>query len=108
MWNEPTPEELRRIPSLYATEERRTREIEIYMHFFLGASDWYMAEYDKKDRLFFGYTILNGDLENAEWGYTSYDELRDLRTRQGFEVDRDLYWVTKKTTEIENIPTDID
>lgn len=108
MWNEPSPDKLRKIPPLYATEERRTREIGIYMHFFLGGSDWYIAEYDERDRIFFGYTILNGDPENAEWGFTSYDELREVRTPQGFEVDRDLYWRVKKTSEIEKIPTDSD
>ena len=108
MWNEPLPDELKEVPPLYATEERRTRDIEIYMHFFLGRSDWYIAEYDEKDRIFFGYTILNGDLENAEWGFISLDELREVRTRQGFEVDRNLYWNVKKTSEIEKIPTDND
>ena len=26
-------------------------------------------EFDPKDRIFFGYAILNNDLQNAEWGY---------------------------------------
>ena len=105
MWNEPSPKELEKLPELYATEERRTREIDIYLHFFLGASDWYIAEYDEKDRVFFGYAILNDDLQNSEWGYVSHDELRDVRTPQGIEVDRDLYWRVRKASEVERIAT---
>ena len=39
----------------------------IYMHFFIGSSDWYIAEFDGDD-IFFGYEILGGDEQNAEWG----------------------------------------
>ena len=53
MWNEPSPKELEKLPELYATEERRTREIDIHLHFFLGANDWYIAEYDRNDRVFY-------------------------------------------------------
>ncbi len=75
----------------------------IYEHFFLGGCDWYVAEYSATDRLFFGYAILNDDLDNAEWGYISFDELREVRTRQGFEVDRDLHWRTRKASEVDRI-----
>jgi hypothetical protein len=61
-----------------------------------------MAEYSPQDRIFFGYTILNNDLQNSEWGYVSFDELRELNIN-GFEVDRDLYWKVRKASEIEKI-----
>jgi hypothetical protein len=44
------------------------------VHFFNSSSDWYIFEWDGDDRLF-GYAILNGDLQNAEWGYVSLSEL---------------------------------
>ncbi len=72
------------------------------MHFFLGGCDWYVAEYDPNDRLFFGYAILNNDLENAEWGYVSYDELRSVSVC-GLEVDRDLYWQPRTTIQVDKI-----
>ena len=103
MWNKPTDKELEKLPELYATEHQKLEDIIIHMHFFLGGCDWYVAEYGRKDRLFFGYAILNNDLQNGEWGYTSFDELCDLRTRHGFEVDRDLYWTPRRAGDIERI-----
>ncbi len=102
MWNEPADKELEKLPSLYATETVPLEEKLIQMHFFLGGSDWYVAEYDANDRLFFGYAILNNDLENAEWGYISYDELRSVSVR-GLEVDRDLHWQPRTAIQVDKI-----
>ncbi len=102
MWNEPTPEQLGRIPRLYATEKIPLEQKTIYEHFFLGGCDWYAAEYDPADRLCFGYAILNDDLLNSEWGYFSLNELRRLRIGP-FEVDRDLFWKERPASEIERI-----
>lgn len=101
MWNEPTDEELEKLPRLYATETIPLDEKLIQMHFFLGGCDWYVTEYNPTDRLFFGYSILN-DPVNAEWGYISYDELRSVRVH-GFEVDRELHWEPTAVMEIEKI-----
>ena len=101
MWNEPTAEDLKKIPKLYETEGIPAQDKIIYEHFFIGSADWYIAEFDGKD-LFFGYANL-GDPDNAEWGYISLAELRDLKVGPGIEVDRDLYWTPKKASEIENI-----
>ncbi len=103
MWNEPSDEELARLPAFYSTESVPIADKLIPMHFFLGGCDWYMAEYSPQERVFFCYAILNDDFQNAEWGYASFDELRDLKTTQGFEVDRDLNWKTRKASEIERI-----
>lgn len=102
MWNEPTPEELRRLPRLYSTENQPWEKTMIHEHFFLGRSDWYIAEYSPADRLFFGYAILNDDYECAEWGYVSFDELREVNIR-GIEVDRDLHWRARPASEVEAI-----
>ncbi len=94
MWNQPTPEELNRMPRLYETEGTRLEDKTIHQHYFIGGSDWYMAEYDPNDRLFFGYAVLNNDYQNSEWGYSSLDELADINVH-GIEVDRDLHWESK-------------
>ena len=99
MWNRPSDAELGRMPVLYETENVPLNDKMIYQHYFMGSCDWYMAEYDPNDRLFFGYAILNADHQNAEWGYTSLDELADINVR-GIEVDRDLHWVPKRFGEI--------
>ncbi len=69
MWNTPTEEELAKIPRLYETENIPLKDKIIHLHFFIGGCDWYIVEYDGDD-LFWGYAILNGDTENAEWGCT--------------------------------------
>jgi hypothetical protein len=102
MWNKPGPEELAKIPVFYSTEEVPLKDKIIYMHFFIGGCDWYAAEYDPESQTFFGFAILNDDLEMAEWGYFSLEELSGLKV-SFLEVDRDLYFTPKKAIEIERI-----
>ena len=102
MWNRPGPEELAKIPVFYSTEKVPLKEKMIYMHFFLGGCDWYAAEYDPESRIFFGFAILNDDLEMAEWGYFSLQELCDVKV-EFLEVDRDLHFEPQKAMDIERI-----
>lgn len=103
MWNQKPPEYYAaKLPKLYATEKTPVKEKLIYEHLFLGSCDWYAAEFDLEDRLFFGYVILNADFQSSEWGYFGLDELEAININ-GFEVDRDLYWNPKKASEIEKI-----
>lgn len=53
-------------------------------HYFYGATDWYILDYDPKENLFFGYVVLNGDTQNSEAGYISIDELQTIK---GIELD---------------------
>ncbi len=102
MWNEPTQEQLARLPGLYQTEHIPLKDKLIHLHFFIGGCDWYVAEYDGED-LFWGYAILNNDFEMAEWGYISFQELKDLKIPLGFEIDCEKDWNVKKAGEIEKI-----
>ena len=102
MWNKPSREELAKIPPLYSTDGVPLKEKMIHMHFFLGGCDWYAAEYDHESQCFFGFVILNDDLEMAEWGYFNLQELSDLKV-EFLEVDRDLHFEPKKAMEIERI-----
>ena len=102
MWNEPSKERLSKIPGLYETEHIRLADKLIHLHFFIGGCDWYVAEYDGDD-LFFGYAILNGDTEMAEWGYISFRELKELKVRPGFEVDCDLFWKVRPASQVDKI-----
>ena len=101
MWNEPSKEELSKLPKLYETEGIPLEEKIVMMHFFIGNSDWYIVEFDGEDT-FFGYTILGGDIYNAEWGYISYQELQELKV-YGFEVEYDEHWKPQKVRDIEKI-----
>ena len=103
MWNAPDNERLAKIPRLYETEETPLMDKEIHLHFFLGGSDWYIAEYDGQD-LFWGFACLNRDLQNAEWGYVSFSELKSIKVC-GMEIDCELqeFWKIKKAREIDLI-----
>ena len=102
MWNVPTREELDRIPRLYQTEDIPLKDKLIYLHFFIGSCDWFIAEYDGKD-LFWGYALLNGDHDMAEWGYISFTEMKEVKIRGWLEIDRDINWQIKKASEIDLI-----
>jgi hypothetical protein len=65
MWNEPSRERLAKIPRLYETENVRLQDKLIHLHFFIGACDWFIAEFDGED-VFWGFAILNDDYEMAE------------------------------------------
>ena len=101
MWNTPSEKTLATIPKLYETEHLPLQDKVIHLHFFIGGCNWYIAEYDGED-LFFGFAILNNDYLNAEWGYISFSELRDINIR-GVEIDNDLYWKARPAREVEKI-----
>ena len=86
MRNEPPVSVLVQLPGIYETEDTEIEDKIIHLHFFIGSSHWYIAEYDPKHRIFFGYAILNGDTRMAEWGYIPYDELRQIRIEVTMEL----------------------
>jgi len=104
MWNIPTEKRLAKIPKLYETEHDPLKDKLIYLHFFIGGCDWYIAEFDEDD-IFFGFAILNNDLQNAEWGYVSFRELREITIQEWLEIDCELeeIWQIRKASEIEKI-----
>lgn len=65
----------------------------VYAHYFYGGSDWYITDITPKDKLMFGYVILNGDTQMAEAGYISMDEI----VSNG-RIELDFYF-TKDTLE---------
>jgi hypothetical protein len=65
-------EQLKKCPKLRATDGMK--EHPAVFPYFCGATDMYICEYDGEDTLF-GFTILNGDLFNSEWGYSSLSEI---------------------------------
>ena len=103
MWNEPSKERLARIPRLYETEHMPLKEKLVYIHFFIGGSDWYACEYDGER--FFGFVILNSDFQNAEWGYFDFEELKSIKVSSWLEIDceKEEFWKVRKASEIENI-----
>lgn len=86
MWNTPSQEVLDKIPRLYETENIPLEDKKIFLHFFIGNCHWYIAEYDGGD-IFFGYAVLNGDIQNAGWGYISFSELKEIKIDDWCEVE---------------------
>ena len=104
MWNTPSEDRLSKIPKLYETEDVPLQDKLIYLHFFIGGCDWYVAEFDGED-LFWGFAILNDDFQNAEWGYISFSELKSVKVGGWLEIDCELeeFWQARKVSEIEKI-----
>ena len=104
MWNVPSKERLAKIPKLYETENTPLNDKLIYLHFFIGGCDWYIAEYDGED-LFWGFAILNSDFQNADWGYISFRELKEIKMDGWLEIDCEIddAWKVRKASEIEKI-----
>lgn len=75
------------MPKTYE-QDGKGDEATVHLHYFLGASDWYITEKDMDGGVdqAFGYACLNGDEEMAELGYISIAEI----TRCGAELD--LHW----------------
>lgn len=70
------------IPGLYETDDLPRHPLSL--HYFAGGCDWYIAEWDRAEDIFFGYAILNNDLENSEWGYASRPEIISLEIPERF------------------------
>ena len=83
----------REIPKLYYQDGKGKNAI-VYLHYFSGGSDWYITELDKQTNEGYGYVILNGDTQNAEFGYMNLNEFADSI------VEVDLYWSFQTLNEI--------
>jgi N12 class adenine-specific DNA methylase len=57
-----------------------------HLHYFNGSTDVYITERDMEaeQHQAFGFVILNGDIQNAELGYVSIEDLKNV---PGMEVD---------------------
>ncbi|MDD4455981.1 MAG: hypothetical protein PHC98_00160 [Syntrophotalea acetylenica] len=87
-----------RIPRLYETEGTAAEGKLIHLHFHFHESHWYVAEFDGDDT-FFGFVILEGDMQNAEWGYFTWSELVEIQYGDmGVEID--MGWVPTRFSEI--------
>jgi hypothetical protein len=79
------------MPKLYATDGMKKHPLSL--HYFTSGCDWYIVEWDREDT-FFGYAILNNDMEMSEWGYISLSELlalEDVLYKRGDVLNLDLY-----------------
>jgi len=69
----------------------------VMLHYFTGGTDVYITELDNGYTYGFGFTILNGDYQNAEWGYIDVSEFKTIAS-----MNLDLYFTPKPLIEILN------
>jgi len=86
------------IPKLYEQDGKGLNAI-VYLHYFVGGTDWYVTEYSKDDNTFFGYVILNSDTQSSSLGYIDISYITD--NDYGLNSpELDLYWSYKTLNEI--------
>jgi len=102
MFNKPTAAQLASIPGLYQTEDIPLKQKLIHLHFFIGGTDFYICEYNGTDT-FWGFAILNGDYEMAEFGNIDFEELKSIRVNGWQEIDCDLHWQVRSTNQVNKI-----
>ena len=81
------------LPKLYTYENTPADKTPIGLKVFNPTGSWtgYFTEYDPDEDTLFGFVDI-GDPQNAELGYTSAAELREIRTRLGLKMERDLHF----------------
>jgi hypothetical protein len=102
MWAKPTKAFWDKLPKLYDTEKIPLEDKIVHGHFFMANCDWYIVEGDRETGEMFGWCCL-GDPEMAEWGYVSFNELKDLKVRGFLEVDFDRHWTKRKVKDVKEI-----
>jgi len=76
------------IPKLYASEHVEDPTVWIKLFDPTGSWTWYLTEYDPEQDLAFG--LVDGF--EAELGYISLAEIRQMRVRMGLKIERDLWF----------------
>jgi len=110
----PPKADTRKVPDLYATGDAPMRDATIWLHYFAGGCDWWIAELGAPEVLddgtvswrAFGYACL-GDPGLAEWGTTDLFDLATtlvpIGTVRGAvirnAVERDCYWTPAPAAE---------
>lgn len=90
---------IRDMPVLYGTESTPSKDKLLMLHYFYAGSNWYIIEKaddeDSQDAEAFGYAILNGDDQNAEWGYVDISELKNSN-----KVELDFFFEPMRFSEL--------
>jgi len=89
---------IEQIPPLYAQDGKGKNAI-AYLHYFNSSSDWYITELDKNTLEGFGFTILNGDTQNAEFGYIPLTMFTEKKASY-FDLNLDLNFIPRPLNNI--------
>ncbi len=83
---EDTEMAIRAVPPIYGARDKGT-EARVLLHYFGGATDFWITELDPETGDAFGFACLNGDRPNAELGYSNVFEIVSTD-----RLELDLYW----------------
>lgn len=84
--------QIRAMPSYGALCEKEAQDINIGMHYFGGATDFWLFELDQEEKIGMAFVCLNGDTWNAEIGSVYIPEIIAIPF-----LELDLYWNEKTT-----------
>lgn len=80
--------DLENIPALYEQDGKGDKaKVSIVVKVPYTGFVWLLTEYSKEEDLFFGYACLN-DIEMAELGYISKQELEDLGKQYPLVIEK--------------------
>ena len=73
----------------------------VYAKLFMPDAEWYLfiRDYVPRSKRIFCYAILNGDLQMAEWGWQTLDDLQQVRGRFNLPMERDTSFTPKPLSE---------
>lgn len=84
--------QIKAMPKIYSTSEKEAKDITVGMHYFGGATDYWIYELNPDTLEGYAYVCLFGMYENAELGYVYIPEILQIPF-----IELDLYWDDKKT-----------
>ena len=99
MINIPTVEQLSKLPQLYDTENIPPEDKTVHFHFTANQSHWWAIEWNGHDT-FFGYVLLNGWTQNAEFGYFNLSELLEVKIGGWLEIVNDPFWIPRPVKDV--------
>ena len=95
MWNDKAFDKaVKALPALYSGEFVKAQDKIMAVHCFIGGSDWWFCEARVEEGLLYGFACLNGDWQNAEWGYSSIEELKGIKIPKS--INRDIIAEVKR------------
>ena len=91
----------KRLPPLRSQEQNPDPMVPVKFFDPTGAATWWIIEGEDEDDdfLMFGFVNL-GDLNCAELGNVSMNELQSFKGRFGIGIERDLYWMPVPLSEV--------
>ena len=99
MINIPTREQLQQLPRLYETENIPPEDKVVHLHFQVDQCHWWVMEYDGKDT-FFGFVLLHGWSQYAEFGYFTLSELLEIKVSGCIEIVNDPFWIPRAAKDV--------